>query len=995
MPYLTDELKQICTNNLLMDKVLVVPSHSAGHQIMKMLADAGSPVLNLRTVMLGDLASSMAGEYLADHDICSIDRTTASHLIYFVLRKMWSGNSLAYIGRLNIMPGIARIICSAVLELKHAGLKPDDISSDCFVDEKKAKDLKEIFKEYEKCLKDRKLADEADIYSIGCDNNVTAETIYMIYSNYNLSHLQEKFLKAISGDSLIVLNMPDIPGIRNPGARLKNKGAGIKANIIAGMFSRDLAGKADIQMEISKAYGEGNEVKRVLRDIKKGGLSLDSCAVYSSTAEPYCQLFYNMVQKEELPVTFSNGISASNTKPYKFIKIMLRLIEHNFKVSDFLLLIESNLLKFDLSAVSANDMQYILRRARIGWGKSRYDTQLENLEREIAKSTCDTQTLYKIQHIRNMLEGIFKGLPEAGTAHVSINTLVKALERNLNTYCRITCDLDAEAVNSLNEVFDNICLVPDITCSISEAINILHSLLEVRRVGASPPKPGHIHIADYRKDLWVDRDNSFVIGLDSQKFPGRAAEDPVLLDAEKKKLGIMNYSRDLPEQSIHDMVLMLSLLEGSLHISSSSYDISENREISPCALLLNLYRLKENNYSADYTKMESSIKVKSGFIPSLKEEITDEAEWWMFSIIKEKMTEGIIKCLEDSYSFYRYGAEASKNRSGSLFTEYDGRITPIANELDPRNNNAVLSCSHLELLAKCPYAYFTRYVLGVYPPDYLSFNEGEWLNHAEKGKVYHRIFQRFYENLNAKKEKPLFSKHIDMLCTTAEEVLKEMADDIPPPGDHVFQYERQLFLDSCRVFLRFEEEHSGESDPVYLEYSFGTKQNTRTDPVRIKLPQGSTFYLSGKIDRIDRLKNHTWRIIDYKTGSTYAFSENTIFNRGRQLQHALYSIAAERLLSSSSPVRVTEGCYVFPTIKGEGKRYIYASPDRDILYNILTDLFDIMCSGAFAMMPDDNNCKYCEYKSICRYISPDSHPPKKTDNNTPGLDIIRRLENYA
>jgi ATP-dependent helicase/nuclease subunit B len=43
--------------------------------------------------------------------------------------------------------------------------------------------------------------------------------------------------------------------------------------------------------------------------------------------------------------------------------------------------------------------------------------------------------------------------------------------------------------------------------------------------------------------------------------------------------------------------------------------------------------------------------------------------------------------------------------------------------MDPLTQDTALSCSRLEALAKCPFAFFLRYVLGIEPLEEMKYDE--------------------------------------------------------------------------------------------------------------------------------------------------------------------------------------------------------------------------------------------------------------------------------
>jgi hypothetical protein len=89
-----------------------------------------------------------------------------------------------------------------------------------------------------------------------------------------------------------------------------------------------------------------------------------------------------------------------------------------------------------------------------------------------------------------------------------------------------------------------------------------------------------------------------------------------------------------------------------------------------------------------------------------------------------------------------------------------------------------------------------------------------------------------------------------LLEQIAEACIAENKEDVPPPSELVFQYEREEILASCKVFLLTEEEQDSQSSPSYFELVFGRKgQRTidldqEIDAVPIDLPSGEKFILA-------------------------------------------------------------------------------------------------------------------------------------------------------
>ena len=110
-----------------------------------------------------------------------------------------------------------------------------------------------------------------------------------------------------------------------------------------------------------------------------------------------------------------------------------------------------------------------------------------------------------------------------------------------------------------------------------------------------------------------------------------------------------------------------------------------------------------------------------------------------------------------------------------------------------------------------------------------------------------------------------------------QQKLRELRALIPPPSERVFEHEARVFLRDLDVFLSLEAGTAGRV-PVGFEVPFGTGEIGeeplgRVEPIQIDLGGGLRFLLRGGIDRVDRLADGSYEIVDYKTGSASPFEK--------------------------------------------------------------------------------------------------------------------------
>jgi ATP-dependent helicase/nuclease subunit B len=329
-------------------------------------------------------------------------------------------------------------------------------------------------------------------------------------------------------------------------------------------------------------------------------------------------------------------------------------------------------------------------------------------------------------------------------------------------------------------------------------------------------------------------------------------------------------------------------------------------------------------------------------------------------------------------------------------------VSAAGDEIVRRGNHSTMSCSRIEYLAGCPFAYFLKNVLYVNPPEEVLYDPNSWLEPMERGLLLHELYCNFMKEIVRRKQRVSPGAHRNMMYEMADELIDRYKIATPPPSDVVFNREVRDIRDSCDIFLTIEESEIA-STPVFFEVPFGLpgkmlgRDMGSPDPVRIDLGSGVSFSLRGQIDRIDRVSKDVYRIWDYKTGSSRGYEGRSYLCKGRQVQHALYAIAAEKILKDrfGGEPKVESSGYYFPTRKGEGRRAIRPESDRSLITSLMGHLFDILKNGAFLATDDGEACGYCDYTEVCdqkRAVSRAKALVSDPDNAD--LDPWRRLKNF-
>jgi ATP-dependent helicase/DNAse subunit B len=1023
------ELNKICSEHIFEEKILIMPSQASGWRFMQAWAQQGNGAVNLRPNTLPNLAAEMCSMYLYQNNIKLIPEVLAHHYLIEVLKKLKNNKVLKYFDGLSVTPELAAAIYQMFAEIRLAGWDASSLNTNAFAHQDKGKDLKRILEEYEALKKENGFFDMADLYqkAIGYCQGLNAHSLYILPFKYQLYPLEVQFLEALAGQ-VIVLSPKDRE------TKVEREG----------WHGYGLALDEDVKIEMFQADGEWDQVQETIRRIKEHSIPFDQVAIFHTDTNTYNKLFWNMAQRLEIPVTFGEGLDIVSFGPGRLFIGLLNWIAHDYPAHDLcVMLMEGELKPEDEMMLPPNIVVNLLRSIGVGWGRGRYSLCLDReiakcekaLDREESDSERVCQLRQRLTHLVNFkafIEKLFAYLPgtnelpntdessstnkTSGANEVSnakemldasevvnanqqailtqrtvpYNELAKGLLKIVETFGCFRDDMDGKALNKLTDILAPIIEYGEQRLELKDAINRLQNTVEKLKIGDSNPRPGHLHICHYREAMWVIRPYTFIIGLDTARFPGMMREDPILLDRERESLGPeLLLRRERIKENFREIVQLLGVLSGTVIFGYSGFDTVENRVLFPSSLLLQVYRMHSGDEAADYSCLMEYLETQRSKKREEKRILNDQ-DWWINSI--HDIQSGTTIPLEIVLSCYpnlRNGIEAIQNRRSERFTRYDGRVELESQQWDPRQNNRlVMSCTQIETLATCPFKYFLKYILEVEPPEELIYDPAIWLDPLTRGNLFHELFEKFYKSLQARGERPKLHEHEQLIYEMADELLVEYRTQLPPPSRVVYEWERQEILNSGRIFLAGEEEGLGHGTPCYFELFF------KAQPV--ELPSGERFLLNGKIDRIDRQGENSFIIIDYKTGSTYAYDANDYYKGGRQIQHTLYAVAIEGYLKNKGlcpKPQVVQGGYVFPTLKGQGQRIMREQSRRHEMYEILGSLFNILSSGVFIMTEDQGDCRFCDYIEVCqRQLVEEFLAQKAMDETVQGIEHVRKVK---
>ena len=140
------------------------------------------------------------------------------------------------------------------------------------------------------------------------------------------------------------------------------------------------------------------------------------------------------------------------------------------------------------------------------------------------------------------------------------------------------------------------------------------------------------------------------------------------------------------------------------------------------------------------------------------------------------------------------------------------------------------------------------------------------------------------------------------------------------------------------------------------------------DRLSFRLGRRKRLLLRGRIDRINRLVDGTYEIVDYKTGVFWRDDWVGVFAGGTRLQHALYGRRRSELLRGPRQETRTDRARVVRVsdrARVAKPRRLPAATRAQTGSRVLGDLCDVIASGAFIHAPEKSGCKWCDFGAAC------------------------------
>ncbi|MBD3179200.1 MAG: hypothetical protein GF417_06190 [Candidatus Latescibacteria bacterium] len=453
----------------------------------------------------------------------------------------------------------------------------------------------------------------------------------------------------------------------------------------------------------------------------------------------------------------------------------------------------------------------------------------------------------------------------------------------------------------------------------------------------------------------------FLAGLIDEKLPGRVQQDPFLKDGERELLnrisgGDLFLQEKMARYDEMELIFSLALRSASekLVCSLALFEGGDDRKRIR-SYLLDPYIGKTGNR---YPVLQE-IKLTGEETP---ETFISSDEYIYYQTIKfHREGEPL-----PSRFFLDRSLEALRGRMNTgEFSPWDGvfQAEEALGVLGEELEGMSFSATYLQSYARCPFAFFIRYLLGAETSEDPELKIT--VTPQEKGLLLHRILEKAYLIFRDRNLLPLRGKERNEISAVLSEVSGRefgfFSGREAVGLDFLWDLARDEIKESIAVCLRAETDEDGIYIPGEFEFRFGEEE-----PVRISLTgSGREIGIRGKIDRIDLGSDGTFRIIDYKSRIPSG-ARNNDFRCGEHIQLPIYLLGAASILGKA----LDDGIAEYREISTSAPRPVIfggreLEENRKDFDRIIETITGYIRDGIFFADPTGNSCRWCDYKPAC------------------------------
>lgn len=662
-----------------------------------------------------------------------------------------------------------------------------------------------------------------------------------------------------------------------------------------------------------RAFGQNNEIEYILNYIYQNKIPFDKCLIVSAEENDYASVLTNYSNLLHFPLVIGVGKSILETLPGRLYQVIDEWIKNEYHLSYFLRIIYSEGFNLDEFKKDINFPENFdeLNKSLDYQHQISFDSILE--EAGDLRVCFDAKlNENRLNAYLTMLEANEEDDPESARRKASINYLKaifeifsKGIIYFLEKYALIISKNEDES--ALGKIIKGLIYHIDFAIPYHE----IRKAIINQKVAKNPVEAGKLYFTSISNASSALRPNLFITGLSSRVFPGKNNEDPMILDVDYEKFGILQASnRNIIKNKDTFLSLIYEASKYNCYISLSyaTYNSTSLKEQNASSVIFETYKL-ENGDSKTINDLNNEYKVAN---------------------------DKYVKCeyfSTDLLPISNIGRDIKAN--GKInFNE----INPSA--LDKVTVDSILSKKHglsasaVTNFAKCPYLFYLANVIGVEQEEDIDIYQ--IIPPNDLGTMAHLLL----ENLDKK-----VVKDVEEFKKIVINKFDEYMIMHPNSNPVLVENSKNDFIDMMVNAYEME----GNEKTFFKE----------KDIVCLHSESGVTIH--GFPDKVVKNVDGTFKIVDYKTGRKV---KHSISDVASMIQCTIYAYNLEHRFKNA---KVTSFEYWYLRLKEK----VYSNDETiDMSYHyaklteVLKALKEALDTGIFE--PNQSACKNCYYSSVCK-----------------------------
>ena len=713
--------------------------------------------------------------------------------------------------------------------------------------------------------------------------------------------------KAINADFMTLREYPLNP-LEN---KLLNR---VSGGAVTETSLQELFGKESrpLQLEaVRNCYGAPNEVETILTDIYSSK-RLDQCTVAVADALTYGQLFFDYALLYDIPVTFGCGIPVINSNPARLLSVYYSWITSGF---------------YGAAAIGELLSSKAFDRSKL---YEQFPEQDENFRWSIFYEILGSLRLtndpavneQRITDFRKAIEEEAALLGKENSKDYKTilrkQSCIPCLEimgRELGlpaeefiskyTYIRRGSDTNAERLLMMLDISAARALYEELKVIRSSGLDqsaddIIPNVLKIT-VCAQRSEAGKLHVTGIEGAFGSLRQHLYLAGISASNYPGSPKENYLLLDADLKLFGAEaeGYTADGRILRKREQLLSLAKLASAL-----------GTDISVSYAGLNVSELKRDNASSLIFELFREAYGRDASAKEL-EEHTKRVDYFEPAISSSR----------------RIGEAYTKGNIVRSDTKEAGAESTAV----PWNLDKAWSPTELDKFFSCPRRFMLCYILGIPEPE--DYDPFAVMNAMDTGTLAHSLMEQLGgTDMSREAFLSLSDEYFDRFIREHPPLI---AENVPPV--------KEQFLEMMET-----------------AYGMDPHREIALEEEDISCAHESGVRIHGFPDRVEKLEDGTYLVVDFKSGRTVGHVQDDI---GTCLQVIIYAYLMEQ-----RGFKVSGGEYRYIRL-GETVTCRYDDDMKRQLFERLTFFKNSMLSGDFPVAEieegGDDPCHFCKYKAIC------------------------------